>query len=199
MISSHPERRQAAERGERLFAVIGCAGCHLPALVLDQARFEEPGPYNPRGNLRREQVPTPAAIDLGGDGFGPRPERLPDGRFLVRAFTDLKRHELNDDDLRHFANEQVPQGTLAGVLQSSAFTEVPKARPRTQFLTRRLWDVGNTDPYGHRGDLTTLTDAIFFHGGEARASRDAYQALPEADRGAVIKFLKSLQILPASE
>ncbi len=197
LLPSHPERREAAERGERVFEAVGCAGCHLPALVLDDPRFSEPGPFNPRGNLRRDQVAQPVVIDLSREGFGPRPERLADGRVVVRAFTDLKRHELNDNELRHFANEQVPQGTLAGVLQSSAFTAAPKARPRSQFLTRRLWDAGNTDPYGHRGDLTTLTDAIHFHGGEARASRDAYLALPPADRGAVIEFLKTLQILPA--
>ncbi|HEX9669659.1 MAG TPA: di-heme oxidoredictase family protein, partial [Thermoanaerobaculia bacterium] len=199
LLPSHPAQREAAARGELLFASVGCAGCHLPVLELADPRFTEPGPYNPRGNLRREEVRRPAVLDLARDGIGPRPERRPDGRVLVRAFTDLKRHDLNDAELRHFANEQVAQGTLAGVLQSSAFTEVPKARPRSQFLTRRLWDVGNTDPYGHRGDLTTLTQAIHFHGGEARAARDAYFALPEGDRAAVIEFLKSLQILPASE
>jgi len=196
LLPRHPERRAAAARGERLFELIGCAGCHLPALVLEDSHFGEPGPYNPRGNLRREEVARTVSIDLARDGMGPRPERLPDGRVLVRAFTDLKRHELNDEDLRHFANEQVPQGTLAGVLQSAAFTEVPKARPRSQFLTRRLWDVGNTDPYGHRGDLTTLTEAIHFHGGEGRAARDAFFAQSEPDRAAVIEFLKTLQILP---
>ena len=54
----------------------------------------------------------------------------------------------------------------------------------------------NSDPYGHRGDLTTLTEAIHFHGGEARASRDAFFALGEDERGAVIEFLKTLQVLP---
>ena len=192
-------RRGAAARGELQFEAIGCAHCHLPALTLDDARFFEPGPYNPRGNLRREGGAKLVYVDLARDGIGPRPERLPDGRILVRAFTDLKRHELNDDELRHFANERVAQGTLAGVLSSAAFSEVPKGRPRTQFLTRRLWDVGNTDPYGHRGDLTTLTEAIHFHGGEARASREAFFAQSDSDRAAVLEFLRTLQILPAGE
>ncbi len=197
MLPRDPDRRAAAARGESQFEAIGCAQCHLPALVLDDARFVEPGPYNPRGNLRRDGATPLASIDLAREGIGPRPERLPDGRVVVRAFTDLKRHDLNDEELRHFANERVAQGTLAGVLQSGSFTEVPKGRPRTQFLTRRLWDAGNTDPYGHRGDLTTLTEAIHFHGGEARASRDAFFAQPEVDQAAVVEFLRSLQILPA--
>ena len=54
--------------------------------------------------------------------------------------------------------------------------------------------VGSTAPYGHRGDLGTLAEAIAHHGGEAAAVRDAFDALPEADRAAIIEFLKSLRI-----
>jgi len=43
--------------------------------------------------------------------------------------------------------------------------------PTEMFLTHRLWDAGNSAPYGHRGDLTTLTEAIMAHGGEAATSR----------------------------
>lgn len=31
--------------------------------------------------------------------------------------------------------------------------------PVDQFITRKLWDVGNTAPFGQRGDLTTMTEA----------------------------------------
>ena len=41
------------------------------------------------------------------------------------------------------------------------------------FLTRKLWDVGNSAPYGHRGDLTTLTDAIAADPTPARRSEPA--------------------------
>ena len=114
----------------------------------------------------------------------------------MRAFTDLKRHDLSDADFDHFANEQVPQGKLNGFAPQSDFTIPAPPRPTREFLTRKLWDVGNTGPYGHRGDLTLITDAIEFHGGEARASRDAFFALPRERRDEIIEFLKSLQILP---
>lgn len=68
--------------------------------------------------------------------------------------------------------------------------------PTSQFLTRKLWDVGNSAPYGHRGDLTTITEAIEVHGGEARSSRDAFMALSRSERNEVVEFLKSLRILP---
>jgi cytochrome c peroxidase len=189
-------RRSAAERGEKVFATAGCATCHLPALTLADPVFTEPNPYNPQGSLRVRDVRRPFSFDLTRQGPGPRLERLPGGGAVVRAYTDLKRHDISDADYHHFANERAPQGTLAGVAPPSDFTEPPPPRPVRQFLTRKLWDAGNTDPYGHRGDLTTLTEAIHFHGGEARASRDAFFALPEPDRATVIEFLKTLQVLP---
>jgi CxxC motif-containing protein (DUF1111 family) len=112
----------------------------------------------------------------------------------VRAFTDLKRHDLNDAELHHFDNERVPQGQLNGFADAADFTIPPAARSTGAFLSRKLWDVGNSDPYGHRGDLTTLTEAIWFHGGEARAERDFYFALPQARQDEVIEFLKSMVV-----
>jgi cytochrome c peroxidase len=196
LLSRLPDRRAAAQRGEPLFEKIGCAACHVPSMVLDSAVFTEPNPYNPAGNLRPADVRRALSYDMTREGPAPRLERLADGRAVVRAFTDLKRHDVSDADYNHFANERVAQGTLAGFAAAAAFTEPPQPRPLRQFLTRRLWDAGRSAAYGHRGDLTTLTEAIQFHGGEARASRDAFFRLPEGDRAAVIEFLKTLQVLP---
>ena len=44
--------------------------------------------------------------------------------------------------------------------------------------------------------VSTITEAILFHGGEGRASRDAFEAASEYDRTALVTFLKSLQIVP---
>ena len=109
----------------------------------------------------------------------------------MRAFTDLKRHSLCDpidqpDAIRFFCNEQL--------LDSRPDQD---GRSGTEFfLTRKLWDAGSSPPYGHRGDLTTLSEAILMHGGEARANRDAFVALDFADQQALIEFLLTLQILP---
>jgi hypothetical protein len=65
-----------------------------------------------------------------------------------------------------------------------------------QFLTRKLWDVGNSAPYGHRGDLTTITAAILAHGGEGRAARDRFASLSRERQAELVEFLKSLQVLP---
>lgn len=193
--SKVPARRAAAEQGEVIFAQIGCTQCHMAELILNNPVFSEPNPYNPPGNLRPGMVSHPFTWDLTMQGEAPRIERRPDGSAVVRAFTDLKRHDLNDDDYNHFANEQVPQGALNGFSPASVFTIPPPPRPTRQFLTRKLWDAGSSAPYGHRGDLTTLTEAIYYHGGEARAVRDAYFALPATDQAAVIEFLMSLQVV----
>lgn len=172
--------RRAVLQGERSFDHIGCSGCHVPAMTLRSRRFTEPNPFNPPGNLRPEDIGHGHAFDMTRQGQLPRLQASSGGGAVVRAYTDLKRHDLCDQDIRHYCNERVKQAGIA--------TEL--------FLTRKLWDAGNSAPYGHRGDLTTLTDAIGAHGGEARPIRDAYMALPVGQRAAVIEFLKSLQMLP---
>ena len=173
-------RAQAMKRGEQTFAVIGCQECHRSALKLDDPVYSEPNPFNPAGTLRPEEVRRPVTFDLTREGPLPRLERLPGGGAIVRAYTDLKRHDLCDAELKHYCNERLVQNGVS----------------TREFLTRRLWDAGSSAPYGHRGDLSTLTAAILAHGGEGRAARDAFAALPEDGRGDVVEFLKSLRILP---
>ncbi len=189
-----PVRRDAARRGAAIFESVGCANCHRPASTLESRFFSEPNPYNPDGNLNPTVAPEAFSWDMTVRGPGPRLERHGSGA-IVRAYTDLKRHDLCDSDFLFYCNEQVPQGSLVGFAAPASFTVPPEPRPTRQFLTRKLWDAGNSDPYGHRGDLTTLTDAIHYHGGEGRVARDAYFALTDASQAAVIEFLRSLVVL----
>ncbi len=141
-------RRAAAHQGEELFARVNCSACHVRALALNHPVFTEPNPYNPPGNLTVAEAPRLFSFDLTWEGPGPRLERQPDGTAIVRAFTDLKRHDVSDGAYNHFANERAAQGSLIGFAP------------------------------------------------EARASRDAFFALSQADQDAVIEFLKTLQVLP---
>jgi hypothetical protein len=174
--------------GETLFAGIGCTSCHLPELLLEDRHFVEPNPYNPIDNWDDETQSV--SFDMTAEGQDQRLERRGDGA-IVRAYTDLKRHNLCDpldhpDPIRFLCNEQLAQNRPD-----------EDGRPGSEFfLTRKLWDVGNSGPYGHRGDLTTLTQAIIVHGGEARPARDAFVALSTEDKAAIITFLKTLQVLP---
>ena len=46
--------------------------------------------------------------------------------------------------------------------------------------------------YLHDGRARTIEEAILWHGGEGEASKDAYAALPAADKAALLRFLESL-------
>ncbi len=179
--------RREVRVGERVFGQIGCASCHTPEMVLESRHFVEPNPFNPPGTCSDLAVCPEFSYDMTAQGEGPHLERGPRGTAIVRAYTDLKRHNLCDAEINHYCNEQLAQGRPA-----------QDGRPGAEFfLTRKLWDVGNSAPYGHRGDLSTIAEAILAHGGEGRAARDAFAARSEAEQRALVKFLKTLQVLPA--
>ncbi|GGX99708.1 hypothetical protein GCM10007160_29330 [Litchfieldella qijiaojingensis] len=190
VLPADPRKRAEVERGERLFADIGCASCHLPEMRLESRMYTEPYALNLVGTF--SDTAQSVTFDLTRDGEKPRLEQAPRGGATVRAYTDLKRHNLCDppdtaNAIRFFCNEELAQHRSS-----------QDGRPGTEFfITRKLWDIGNSAPYGHRGDLTTITEAILVHGGEGRASRDAFDELPHEDRAAIVNFLKTLQVLPA--
>lgn len=68
-----------------------------------------------------------------------------------------------------------------------------------EWRTTPLWGLGILDQlndekvrYLHDGRARTLQEAILWHGGEGRRSRDAFKKLSKRDRQALIQFLKSL-------
>lgn len=182
-------QREIVDMGENLFDRIGCTSCHVPEMELDSRIFEEPNPFNPSGTLNDTGLSF--SFDMTKFGEKPRPEKTSNGGAILRPYTDLKRHNLCDDPghptpIRFYCNEQLAQGRPD-----------EGNKPGVEFfITRKLWDVGNSAPYGHRGDLTTITEAILAHGGEARAQRDAFAYLSIEAQKAVVRFLKTLQVLP---
>jgi hypothetical protein len=180
VIPADPQKRLAAEYGEGLFARIGCTDCHVPAMKLNSRFFTEPNPFNPEWKIPFA-VSRPIGFDMTQDGEWPRLEPTPDGGAIVRAYTDLKRHTLCDEEDAFFCNEKLTQPGIA----------------TSTFLTRKLWDIGSSAAFGHRGDLSTITEAIYHHAGEARPSRTNYMQLTAYERAAVVEFLKTLQVLPA--
>lgn len=172
--------RENVTHGERLFREVGCAACHVPEMTLDSPIFTEPGPFNVRGTLKADERTTVVEADLSRDGQTPRPTPGKDGKIVVHVFSDFKRHVIADAQRPHLANETVQQRRV----------------PTNVFLTKRLWAVGNTDPYGHRGDVTTIDEIIRHHGGEAAAARERYEAMSPTARRAMVSFLRTLQVLP---
>ncbi len=163
--------------GEKLFGQVGCATCHIPALQLNSTLFCDPNPMNPTSGLFVTFADTSRSYcfdlrhtsGLTGD--------------MVQAYTDLKRHVICDAIKTHYCNEP---STLVQVSDSLYPIR------HDQFLTAKLWDVGNSAPWGHRGDLDTIHAAILAHGGEATESEAEFEGLPASDQSAVVAFLKTL-------
>lgn len=174
----NPDWQAEAEKGEDLFASTGCAACHVAALPLKSPIFSDPGPDDTAGTLTANDVAEPALYDLNLLDWVKDLPRNDKGEIMVPLYGDLKRHKIADNRRSHYNNELMGQSFV----------------PRDTFMTAELWGVADTAPYGHRGDLTTLDEAILAHGGEATESTDAYAELTEDARAAIITFLKTMRM-----
>ena len=209
IIPNDPAVRAAISAGHQLFSQLGCATCHTPALPLTNTNnpgatgqpgwiYTEPGPYNPTtGPNSPNLVPGPnnypvsapaLMVDLTSR-FLPSPRLEPvGGVIMVPAYTDLKLHTMANGPTDPLA-EPLDQNQPAGSPGFFAGNQ--------KFITRKLWGLYNSGPFGHAGKFTTVRDEINLgHNGEATASRLAFQALSASQQDYVIEFLKSLQVLP---
>lgn len=149
-------------RGRHDFSVLGCADCHTPSLPIEDTTYI----------LRGRDGELDLSFELLRDAAEPRLEPDPlTGELQVPLYSDLKRHSMGE-----------------ALAESRDDAEVPA----DQFLTPALWGVARTRPYLHDGRAPTLEDAILLHGGEAKASREAFAALSETDRAPLRVFLTSL-------
>lgn len=119
--------------GERVFAAIGCATCHVPSL--------ETGP-----------------------SANPLFHRKP-----VALFSDLLLHDV---------------GTGDGIKQGAADTN--------EIRTPALWGLRLRRPLLHDGSAATVDEAVRKHGGEAVLARRGFERLSDAERAALLAFLRSL-------
>jgi len=179
---AHGEQNATTEQGRRIFTKAGCSSCHIPDLTINHDRrvADVETVYDPLHGIFNNLFATASTLYYSkDDGSGFPPLKVPLGNsFVVEdIFTDFKRHDLGASFY-----ERNWDGTL-----------------RTQFLTRPLWGVGSTSPYGHDGRSITMNDVILRHGGEAQTSRDAYAALAKIDQLALQAFLDSLVLFPPDD
>jgi hypothetical protein len=178
----HGQQNDTTETGRDVFNRIGCASCHVANLTVthDRRVADVETDYDPtRGIFNRLFATATPLFITRDDGSGSPPLRLAAGApFVVRdIFSDFKRHDLGPNFY-----ERNWDGTL-----------------QTQFVTRPLWGVGSTAPYGHDGRSMTLDDVILRHGGESQRSRDAYAALSRRRTAALQGFLNSLILFPPDD
>lgn len=170
------------ELGRSVFNSIGCNSCHMSDLQINHDRrvADVSTVYDPsNGNFNTLFGTAKTMINAINDNSGYPSLKVPQGNpFLVRnIFTDFKRHDVGAGFY-----ERNYDGTLQKL-----------------FLTRPLWGVGSTGPYGHDGRSMTLDDVILRHGGESQASRDAYAKLSGPQSAALQAFLNSLILFPPDD
>jgi hypothetical protein len=173
---------QTTHHGVQVMKHIHCTGCHVRDLLIERDRrvADVETVHDPSHGIFNNLFATATGLfDVIDDGTGFPPLKVPQhGSFLVRnIFSDLKRHDLGPSFY-----ERNYDGTL-----------------QREFLSTPLWGVGSSAPYGHDGRSLNLTEVILRHGGEATASRDAFAALDEDDRNAVLAFLSSLVLFPPDD
>ncbi|MGB2533379.1 MAG: di-heme oxidoredictase family protein, partial [Porticoccaceae bacterium] len=148
--------------GESLFENIGCAGCHRPSMVTSN--------NHPLAELRGQ---------------------------TIYPYTDMLLHDMGEG-----LADNLAEGSASGA----------------EWRTAPLWGLGlvknvmlgdakgndlvslardypadlNRIGYLHDGRARTIDEAIRWHGGEAQASKVAYEALNDSERNAVLNFLESL-------
>lgn len=156
-----------ARLGLSLFGEVGCADCHRPILRAMSSVLSYSYPEvdtNPGGNVFFE-------TDLSESP--PAFPKTAAGGIYVPLFSDLKRHDMG----------KRLEETLRGATH----------RENREFITARLWGIADSSPYLHDGRATTLTEAIWWHGGEAAAARRAFKSLSHGQKKSLIHFLRHLR------
>ena len=108
---------------------------------------------------------------------GANPHGDPTTNNTIQPYTDLLLHDMGAALADHR-----PEGAATG----------------SEWRTAPLWSIGESldaDGRGHLlhdGRARNIEEAILWHGGEAQAARDAFAALPRAERNRLIQFVKSL-------
>ncbi len=173
-------RTPVRARGRDLLASLGCVSCHVPDWHLEARNADDPDPHRRTAGDRRffDLVVAPNPDTGRLEGQVRRVDRAEGAAFTIRGvYSDFAHHDLGP----RFHQMQFDGSLL------------------TRFRTAPLWGVGSTAPYGHDGASLDLDDVIRRHGGEADRSARAYEALPEADRAAVLEFLRGLVLYPVDD
>ncbi len=178
----HYRQTDTTERGRYIFNRIGCGSCHIANMTINHDRrvADVETNYDTVNGMFNNLFATPSALlytEDDGSGYPLLKKPLGSSFAVKDLFTDFKRHDLGANFY-----ERNWDGTL-----------------QTQFLTRPLWGVGSTGPYGHDGRSMTLNDVILRHGGEALQSRNAFAALHPGAQDSLIAFLNSLVLFPPDD
>src|SRR5260370_15071541 len=176
------EATETTAQGLRLFESLGCAQCHVQNLQINHDRrvADLATDYDTVRGIFNSMysTATPLLMSMSdGSGFAPLKSPARNPFMVTNIFTDFKRHDLGPTFYERNYN-----GTTQKL-----------------FMTRALWGVGSTSPYGHDGRSINLREVILRHGGEAQAARDGFDHLSDPNKVRVQEFLNSLVLFPPDD
>jgi CxxC motif-containing protein (DUF1111 family) len=154
-----------ANKGEGLFAKIGCATCHVEIMTT-----------------------APAGTKING-GMFTVPVAL--GSVTFHPYGDFLMHDVGTGDgilqatREHYGHKVFEM--MSGYLSKQDFES-----SRNKIRTAPLWGVRLRPRLMHDGESLTLRDAILRHRGEASHVSQQFEKLKRPDQEAIIEFLKSL-------
>jgi CxxC motif-containing protein (DUF1111 family) len=108
---------------------------------------------------------------------GPKPALKAAADITLRAYTDLLLHDMGPE-----LADGRPDFKASG----------------SEWRTAPLWGIGLLRTVNghadllHDGRARNVTEAILWHGGQAQPAREAFSAMPKADREALVRFVESL-------
>jgi CxxC motif-containing protein (DUF1111 family)/predicted lipoprotein with Yx(FWY)xxD motif len=151
--------------GEALFQTIGCDGCHRPSMVTSD--------FHPLAELRGQTIYpyTDMLLHDMGEGLA---DNLAEGSASGSEWRTAPLWGLG-----------LVKNVMLGDAKANDLISIADAQNRDINEERRIG-------YLHDGRARTIDEAIRWHGGEAQASKIAYERLSDLERNAVINFLESL-------
>ena len=174
VVPTDPQRKLLARQGKALFTETGCSHCHVESLGSDtQTRIV--GIYSDL--LLHDMGPQLADPSLSGAGVtAERPRSSSYGGGLATFGPTL---------VTSWRERSDPQ--KRGTLHKKQIAS------QQEWRTPPLWGVAASAPYLHDGRAETLTEAILYHGGEARFAVQSFLRRTPEERLSMIAFLETLQ------
>ncbi|HXJ45307.1 MAG TPA: di-heme oxidoredictase family protein [Candidatus Dormibacteraeota bacterium] len=155
----------AAKKGKALFDKIGCAACHVASLTT-----------------------APAGTKINGGTFT-IPAAL--GSVVSHPYGDFLMHDVGTGDgilqatPEHYGRKLFLQ--MSDYLAKQNFES-----SRNKIRTAPLWGVRLRPRLMHDGASVTFLNAISRHRGEASQVKEQFEKLSQADKNAILEFLRSL-------
>lgn len=177
---------QDVRAGRKTFFQLNCSGCHTPRHVTGVAKGSQLGEISLVG-----LEPNPAPIEMLSNQ-------------TIFPYTDLLVHDMGGscvvtrEDNQGVACTDGASCFYVQRCEGLADTFVQGDASGTEWKTPALWGIGlvqtvnANSTFLHDGRARTIEEAILWHGGEAEQIKQAFMALPQAQRAQLLAFLKSL-------